>query len=179
MASVRLSLLRLHPATPESKDRSPSAAGSKHVTCKHDHIEDLPRARRKACENPEPTQPNRIAEAPLWPLFRAASLTRELRRGAGSGAPEPVRKCSKTAPNRLCLDPRLGGRSDDALGRSMAHSARTMSSTDDARLGRRCDDGDGGGDSKFEGTALGAAGLGRQIRGATVDQTYCGDERGG
>ena len=54
-----------------------------------------------------------------------------------------------------------------------------MSSTDDARLGRRCDDGDGGADSKFEGTALGAAGLGRQIRGATVDQTYCGDERGG
>ena len=36
----------------------------------------------------------------------------------------------------------------------MAHSARTMSSTDDARLARRCDDADGGGDSKFEGTAL-------------------------
>ena len=49
VASVRLSLLRLHPATPESKARSPSAAPSKHVTCKHDHIEDLPRARRKAC----------------------------------------------------------------------------------------------------------------------------------
>ena len=63
----------------------------------------------------------------------------------------------------------------------MAHSARTMSSRNDTRLGRPCDDGDGGGDSKFEGMAhceWGAAGLGRQnIRRAAVDQTYCGDDR--
>ena len=101
VASVRLSLLRLHPATPESKDRSPSAAGSKHVTCKHDHIEDLPRARRKACRVKSQSPHSQIASPKrLYGLYFApqASLANcgEVRGAEPQNQSENARKPPRT-----------------------------------------------------------------------------------
>ena len=112
-ASVRLSLLRLHPATPESNDRSPSGASPKHITSQHDHT----RTSAKMLKN---------RSKPAMP------------------APELARPLKNSHPPKIRRVRRRRGE-DAGLGRSMAHSARTMSSTDDARLGRRCDD-----RSKFE-----------------------------